>query len=34
MARKCPERVIVLDASLPEAALASAACQILELRYL
>jgi dTMP kinase len=34
MARKCPERVIVLDASLSEAALASAACQILELRYL
>jgi dTMP kinase len=33
MARRYPERVIVLDASLSESALASAACQILEQRF-
>ena len=30
MARKCPERIVVLDASLPEPVVASKACQILE----
>ena len=33
MARRCPERIIVLDAALSESALAAAACQILEQRF-
>ena len=34
MAKKFPERIVVLDASLPESTVASKACQILEQRAL